>query len=103
MLKAAIGLLTALFVAGFPLAYAQDVSSPDFKVLTDARIGIVKAALQLVPGRRAALTVAMLAPTNASAALRLRIPEFIAPHRVALASVGETDHRKLMWFAIHAW
>jgi hypothetical protein len=22
---------------------------------------------------------------------------------VALASVGETDHRKLMWFAIHAW
>ena len=22
---------------------------------------------------------------------------------VALASVGETDHRKLKWFAIHAW
>jgi hypothetical protein len=22
---------------------------------------------------------------------------------VALASVGETDHRKLSWFAIHAW
>jgi len=37
MLKAAIGLLTALFVAGFPLAYAQDVSSPDFKVLTSRR------------------------------------------------------------------
>ena len=54
MLKTAIGLVTALFVAGFPLAYAQDASSPissqtDFKVLTDARIGIVKAALQLTP------------------------------------------------------
>ena len=22
---------------------------------------------------------------------------------VALAAVGETDHRKLKWFAIHAW
>ena len=22
---------------------------------------------------------------------------------VALASLGETDHRKLKWFAIHAW
>jgi hypothetical protein len=22
---------------------------------------------------------------------------------VALASVGETDHRKIKWFAIHAW
>ena len=54
MLKTAIGLLTALFVAGFPLAYAQDASpqvpsQTDFKVLTDARIGIVKAALQLTP------------------------------------------------------
>ena len=54
MLKTVIGLLTALFVAGFPLAYAQDASSQipsqtDFKVLTDARIGIVKAALQLTP------------------------------------------------------
>jgi hypothetical protein len=54
MLKTVIGLLSALFVFGFPLAYAQDASSPvpsqtDFKVLTDARIGIVKAALQLTP------------------------------------------------------
>jgi len=54
MLKTVTGLLTALFVAGFPLAHAQDASSPlpsqtDFKVLTDARIGIVKAALQLTP------------------------------------------------------
>ena len=54
MLKTVIGLLTALFVVGFPLAYAQDASSPvpsqaDFKALTDARIGIVKAALQLTP------------------------------------------------------
>jgi hypothetical protein len=61
MLKTVTGLLAALFVAGFPLAYGQEYSSPmprqqaptpsptDFKVLTDARIGIVKAALQLTP------------------------------------------------------
>ena len=54
MLKTAIGLLTALFVAGFSLAYGQEPSSPmpsqtDLKVLTDARIGIVKAVLQLTP------------------------------------------------------
>jgi hypothetical protein len=39
---------------GFSPAYAQDASpqipsQTDFKVLTDARIGIVKAALQLTP------------------------------------------------------
>jgi hypothetical protein len=38
----------------FSPAYAQDVSSPvpsqaDFKALTDARIAVVKAALQLTP------------------------------------------------------
>ena len=61
MVKIVIGLLTALFVSGFPFAYGQEYSSPmpsqqapmpsptDFKVLTDARIGIVKAALQLTP------------------------------------------------------
>jgi len=54
MLKTVIGLLTALFVAGFSPAYAQDASpqipsQTDFKVLTDARIGIVRAALQLTP------------------------------------------------------
>jgi len=61
MLKTVIGLLTALFVAGFSLAYGQEPSSPmpsqqppmpsptDIKVLTDARIGIVKAVLQLTP------------------------------------------------------
>ena len=61
MVKIVIGLLAALFVSGFPFAYGQEYSSPmpsqqapmpsptDFKVLTDARIGIVKAALQLTP------------------------------------------------------
>jgi len=61
MLKTVIGLLTALFVAGLSLAYGQEPSSPmptqqapmpsptDIKVLTDARIGIVKAVLQLTP------------------------------------------------------
>ena len=49
MLKTVVGLLTALFVAGFSPAYAQDASSPipsqaDFKALTDARIAVVKTA-----------------------------------------------------------
>ena len=54
MLKSIIGVLTFLFVAGSSLAYAQEASPPvpsqaNFKVITDARIGIVKAALQLTP------------------------------------------------------
>src|ERR1700746_846249 len=54
MLKGVIGLLSLLFVGTFSLAYAQQASGPtisqaDFKALTDARIGIVKAALQLTP------------------------------------------------------
>ena len=53
MLKGLIGLLAFFVVAGSPLAYAQESppvpSQTDFKVLTDARIGIVKAALQLTP------------------------------------------------------
>jgi hypothetical protein len=47
-------LATALFVVGSTLAYAQDSSRPrlspgDFNILTDARIGILKTALQLTP------------------------------------------------------
>ena len=54
MLRRVIGLLVFLVVAGSSLAYAQESSPPvpsqaDFKALTDARIGIVKAALQLTP------------------------------------------------------
>jgi hypothetical protein len=47
-------LVTALFVVSSSFAYAQDTSRPrptqtDMNVLTDARIGIVKAVLQLTP------------------------------------------------------
>ena len=54
MLKRVIAPLAFLVVAGSSLAYAQDTSpqipsQTDFKVVTDARIGIVKAALQLTP------------------------------------------------------
>jgi LTXXQ motif family protein len=52
MFKGAIGLLSLAFVAGSSLAYAQQASGPsqaDLNALTDARIGIVKAALQLTP------------------------------------------------------
>jgi hypothetical protein len=54
MLKGVIGLVTVLFVAGSSLACAQDASPPtlnqtDMNILTDARLGIVKAVLQLTP------------------------------------------------------
>jgi LTXXQ motif family protein len=59
MLKGAIGLLSLLFVASSSLGYAQQASTQqasgprinqaDLKALTDARIAVVKAALQLTP------------------------------------------------------
>jgi hypothetical protein len=49
-----IAVVTFLFFAGSSLAYAEESSAPipsetNFKVLTDVRIGIVKATLQLTP------------------------------------------------------
>jgi hypothetical protein len=61
MLKICVAGLTALFVTASPLAYAQapsaagageenwKLSAADLNALTDARIGVVKAALQLTP------------------------------------------------------
>ena len=54
MLKGVVGLVTVLFVAGS--AYAQEpahtghmMAPADMRAITDARIGIIKAALQLTP------------------------------------------------------
>jgi hypothetical protein len=52
MLKGVVGLVTVLFVAGS--AYAQEVSHmrlnpTELNILTDARIGVAKAVLQLTP------------------------------------------------------
>jgi len=59
MLKRAIGVAAVLFIASSSLAAAQDTTSAigdkgrlsqsEFKILTDLRLGIVKAALQLTP------------------------------------------------------
>jgi|SRR5690349_12213263 len=56
MLKIAAAGMSALFLAVSPLAYAQETtgkavapSSADWGALTDARINVVKAALQLTP------------------------------------------------------
>jgi hypothetical protein len=54
MLKGVIGLVCLVFVASSSLAYAQQASAPrinqaDLNALTDARIAVVKAALQLTP------------------------------------------------------
>jgi len=62
MRKEMIGAVAALFIAGAPVAYAQQAASnpsdaaekgrlsqADFKMLTDIRVGVIKAALQLTP------------------------------------------------------
>lgn len=61
MLKRTIGVATALFIVGAPIAYAQGtpgagvahdngrLSPTESKILTDARVGMVKVALQLTP------------------------------------------------------
>ncbi len=63
MRKTTIGVATALFIIGTPLAHAQQSGSAgtttmpdkgqlgpaDFKILADVRIGVIKAALQLTP------------------------------------------------------
>jgi LTXXQ motif family protein len=53
MLKGLFGLISLMLVAG-SLAHAQQTANPginqaDLKALTDARIGVLKAALQLTP------------------------------------------------------
>ena len=54
MLKGIIGLMSLVFVASFSLAYAQHATDPsinqaDMKAMMDARIAVVKAALQMTP------------------------------------------------------
>ena len=62
MRKGMIGVASALFIIGAPMAHAQQATSgpantsdssrlsqADFKVLTDIRVGVIKAALQLTP------------------------------------------------------
>ncbi|MBZ6075747.1 Spy/CpxP family protein refolding chaperone [Microvirga puerhi] len=62
MRKGMIGIVAALLVGGAPVARAQQtpaapgsmpdnggLSQPEFKMLTDLRVGVIKAALQLTP------------------------------------------------------
>ena len=62
MRKRMIGIVAALFIVGAPVAHAQQatpgsgstpesgrLSQADFKMLTDIRVGVIKAALQLTP------------------------------------------------------
>ena len=54
MFKGVMTLVALLFLAGLPPAHAQDtsqlmLSQTDMNILTDARIGILKAVLQLTP------------------------------------------------------
>ena len=62
MRKGMIGAVAALFIVGAPVAHAQQattgpgatpeserLSQTEFKMLTDIRVGVIKAALQLTP------------------------------------------------------
>ena len=62
MRKGIIGVVAAMFIVGAPVTYAQQASSgpggtpesrrlsqAEFKMLTDIRVGIIKAPLQLTP------------------------------------------------------
>src|SRR5918994_3514718 len=59
MLKRTIGVVTALFIVGAPIAHAQGpagdahnnarLSPTESKILTDVRVGMIKTALQLTP------------------------------------------------------
>jgi hypothetical protein len=62
MRKRMIGVVAALFIVGAPVTHAQQATSgpggtpesgrlsqADFKMLTDIRVGVIKAALQLTP------------------------------------------------------
>lgn len=61
MLKKTFGVVTALILAGAPMAHAQGaagvgdpkdngrLNQTEFKILTDTRVGMVKVALQLTP------------------------------------------------------
>ena len=62
MRKGMIGTVAALFIVGAPMAHAQQAApapggTPDsgrlnqaeFKMLTDIRVGVIRAALQLTP------------------------------------------------------
>jgi hypothetical protein len=62
MRKGMIGVVAALFIVGAPVTHAQQATSgpggtsesgrlsqAEFKMLTDVRVGVIKAALQLTP------------------------------------------------------
>jgi hypothetical protein len=62
MRKGMIGVVAAMFIVGAPVTHAQQASSgpgdtpesgrlsqAEFKMLTDIRVGVIKAALQLTP------------------------------------------------------
>jgi LTXXQ motif family protein len=83
MRKGMIGTVAALFIVGAPIAHAQQPTSApatpesgrlnpaEFKVLTDIRIGVIRAALQLTPDQEK-LWPAIDEAIRARAEMRLR-------------------------------
>jgi hypothetical protein len=89
MLKGAVGLMSLVFVASSSLACAQQASNPrinqvDMKALMDARIAVVKDALQLTPDQAKywpAVEDAMRARAQARYARFTAVADQLAPGR----------------------
>src|SRR4051812_37160680 len=87
MLNLIAGVCTAIFVAWSSLAYAQDTSEhrrlslSDLSALTDARIAVVKAALQLTPEQQKLWPAVEEAIRARAAARQARLATF--PNRVS--------------------
>jgi len=123
MIKKIAVAATAALITASPLAYAEETSSTvgmrhlsaaDLNALTDARVGIIKAALQLTPdqekywpaveeairarakNRQARLErVAELRESNPLEAARERDPVELMQRRAEILSQRATDLKKL--------
>jgi len=150
MMKTVVAGLTALFVTASPLAYAQapsaagaaqtsaagveqeepKLSAADLQALTDARIGIVKAALQLTPeqakfwppveeairnratGRQVRLTAlarqgdgdpidAVRRRADALAQRSAELKQFADAWQPLYASLSDEQKQRLRFFSVH--
>jgi hypothetical protein len=89
MLKGVVGLMSLVLVSSSSLAYAQQASDlrmrqADMKALTDARIAIVKAGLQLRPDQAKhwpAVEDAMRARAQTQYARMAAVADQLAPER----------------------
>ena len=103
MIKKIAVAATAVLITASPLAYAAETSSTagmrpsaaDLKALTDARVGIIKAALQLTPDQEK-YWPAVEEAIRARAKNRQARLEQVAELRDSMEAVGERNPVELM-------